>query len=93
MTLVYPLLLTIILSAAITTGSARAQEQHFHPKGKPPSNFTIDLQNGLRATLPFEDRRDFEEAKKGFIAAPNYKQNNLVYDSKNRVRVNGPFFH
>jgi len=48
--------------------------KHFDPKGKPPSKFTIELQNGLRATLPFEDRRDFEEAKKGFIAAPTYKQ-------------------
>jgi len=46
---------------------------HFDPKGKEPSKFTIELQNGLRATLPFEDRSDFEEAKKGFIAAPPYK--------------------
>ncbi|NNU67811.1 MBL fold metallo-hydrolase [Rhizobium sp. WYCCWR 11152] len=39
-----------------------------------PSKFTIDLQNGLRATLPFDDKRDFEEAKRGFVAAPSYKQ-------------------
>jgi alkyl sulfatase BDS1-like metallo-beta-lactamase superfamily hydrolase len=48
--------------------------KHFDPKGKPPSKFTIELQNGVRATLPFQDERDFEEAKKGFIAAPDYKQ-------------------
>ena len=48
--------------------------KHFDPKGKPPSKYTIELQNGLRATLPFEDKRDFEEAKRGFIAAPAYKQ-------------------
>src|SRR5262245_35406662 len=48
--------------------------QHFDAKGNAPSKFTIDLQNGLRATLPFADKRDFEEAKKGFIAAPPYKQ-------------------
>ena len=48
--------------------------KHFDRKGKEPSRFTIELQNGLRATLPFEDKRDFEEAKKGFIAAPPYKQ-------------------
>src|SRR3954447_11636715 len=48
--------------------------KHFDPKGKPPSKFTIELQSGLRKTLPFEDKRDFEEAKKGFIAAPPYKQ-------------------
>jgi alkyl sulfatase BDS1-like metallo-beta-lactamase superfamily hydrolase len=48
--------------------------KHFDPKGKMPSTFTIELQNGLRRTLPFEDKRDFEEAKHGFIAAPTYRQ-------------------
>jgi alkyl sulfatase BDS1-like metallo-beta-lactamase superfamily hydrolase len=67
--------LTILtLSTGLVASSVQAQEQHFHPKGKLPSTFTIELQQGLRATLPFEDQRDFEEAKKGFIAAPEYKQ-------------------
>ncbi len=48
--------------------------KHFDAKGKEPSTFTIELQNGVRATLPFTDQRDFEEAKKGFIAAPAYKR-------------------
>ncbi len=48
--------------------------KHFDPKGKMPSQFTIDFQNGMRKSLPFEDKRDFEEAKRGFIAAPEYKQ-------------------
>jgi len=48
--------------------------KHFDPKGNMPSKFTIELQNGLRKSLPFQDKRDFEEAKKGFIAAPEYKQ-------------------
>lgn len=48
--------------------------KHFDPKGNIPSKFTVALQNGLRKSLPFEDKRDFEEAKKGFIAAPPYKQ-------------------
>jgi len=39
-----------------------------------PSSYTIALQESLRKSLPFEDKRDFEEAKKGFIAAPEYKQ-------------------
>lgn len=68
------LLMALTFSAVVAFSSVQAQEQHFHPKGKPPSKFTIDLQRGLRATLPFDDRRDFEEAKKGFIAAPPYKQ-------------------
>lgn len=48
--------------------------KHFDAKGKMPSKFTIELQDSLRKSLPFEDKRDFEEAKKGFIAAPEYKQ-------------------
>jgi alkyl sulfatase BDS1-like metallo-beta-lactamase superfamily hydrolase len=48
--------------------------KHFDPKGKLPSEFTIEFQNGQRKTLPFEDKRDFDEAKQGFIAAPEYKQ-------------------
>lgn len=48
--------------------------KHFDSKGKLPSEFTIELQNGLRKSLPFEDKRDSDEAKKGFIAAPEYKQ-------------------
>lgn len=48
--------------------------KHFDAKGKAPSHFTIELQKGLRASLPFDDARDFSEAKQGFIAAPAYKQ-------------------
>lgn len=48
--------------------------KHFDPKGQAPSKYTLALQNGLRKTLPFDDKRDFEEAQKGFIAAPEYKQ-------------------
>ena len=51
-----------------------AAGKHFHPKGKLPSKYTIELRKGVSATLPFEDKRDFDEAKKGFIAEPPYKQ-------------------
>jgi len=64
--------LTLLLIAF--SMSAFATDKHFHPKGKMPSKFTIELQNGLRKSLPFEDKRDFEEAGKGFIAAPPYRQ-------------------
>lgn len=50
------------------------QGKHFDAKGKLPSPYTIELQKALRKSLPFEDKRDFEEAQKGFIAAPAYKQ-------------------
>ena len=58
----------------VLTDPGAMEGKHFDPKGKPPSKFTIELQNGLRKTLPFDDKRDFEEAKRGFIAAPPYKQ-------------------
>lgn len=49
------------------------QGKHFDSKGKVPSSYTVELQNGLRKTLPFQDKRDFEESKRGFISAPAYK--------------------
>ncbi|MEG0821186.1 MAG: alkyl sulfatase dimerization domain-containing protein [Burkholderiaceae bacterium] len=79
------LLACVILAGPVSQGWAAGgggvvadpgamEGRHFDPKGKPPSKFTIDFQNGQRQTLPFEDRRDFDEVKKGFVAAPAYKQ-------------------
>jgi alkyl sulfatase BDS1-like metallo-beta-lactamase superfamily hydrolase len=51
-----------------------APMQHFDAKGKLPSAYTIEFQKALRRSLPFEDQRDFDEAQRGFIAAPDYKQ-------------------
>ncbi|MCM8594020.1 alkyl/aryl-sulfatase [Accumulibacter sp.] len=45
---------------------------HFDPLGKPASKFTLELRNGQKAQLPFADKRDFDEAKRGFIAEPPY---------------------
>ena len=59
---------------AIVTNPGAAEGKHFDPKGTQPSMYTIELRNGLKATLPFDDKRDFEEAQKGFIAAPDYQQ-------------------
>ena len=78
------LLTTLLLGAHCTTSFAAGggaivadpgamQGKHFDPKGKQPSSYTVDLQNERRKTLPFEDKRDFEESRKGFIAAPDYK--------------------
>ncbi|MBP7608159.1 MAG: alkyl sulfatase dimerization domain-containing protein [Steroidobacteraceae bacterium] len=47
---------------------------HFHPQGKPPAPATKALQHVVRSSLPFEDTRDFEESKRGFIAAPGYAE-------------------
>jgi alkyl sulfatase BDS1-like metallo-beta-lactamase superfamily hydrolase len=48
--------------------------EHFHPQGKLPSPATIAVRASVRDQLPFDDVRDFEEARRGFIAAPDYRQ-------------------
>jgi alkyl sulfatase BDS1-like metallo-beta-lactamase superfamily hydrolase len=64
----------LVGSLALGESPARAQEAatplagHFHPKGKAPSKFTLDVLQQAKANLPFADVRDFEEQKRGFIA-------------------------
>ena len=54
--------------------SALQPSGHFHPQGKLPSTYTVEQRQALSASLPFEDQRDFDESKRGFVAAPPYKQ-------------------
>jgi alkyl sulfatase BDS1-like metallo-beta-lactamase superfamily hydrolase len=54
--------------------SAKVDPNHFHPKGKAPTEHTLAQQKALRESLPLADKQDFEEQKKGFIAAPDYKE-------------------
>ena len=46
----------------------RIHPGHFDPKGKPPSKFTMEVLRQSSKNLPFADKRDFEEQKKGLIA-------------------------
>lgn len=55
---------------AVTATGAYAQEQSRNQ----PTSHTLEIMEQLRDSLPFEDDRDFAEAKRGFIAAPAYKQ-------------------
>jgi alkyl sulfatase BDS1-like metallo-beta-lactamase superfamily hydrolase len=41
---------------------------HFHLKGKAPSKHTLDVLKRARDGLPFADKRDLEEQKRGLIA-------------------------
>ena len=77
--------LVVLVSALVGTSVANTEKnttpkndpkkvEHFHPEGKEPSSHTLELRKKLKATLPFEDSRDFAEAKKGFIAAPPFKK-------------------
>jgi alkyl sulfatase BDS1-like metallo-beta-lactamase superfamily hydrolase len=62
------LVLSFIFLAPV---ASNAQTEHFHPKGKPPSAYTLEVLKEARTMLPFSDTRDFDEEKKGFIAAPD----------------------
>ncbi|WP_082677545.1 alkyl/aryl-sulfatase [Ruegeria profundi] len=60
-------------------GLARAQgaaplPEHFHPKGKAPSEHTLRILAEARETLPFSDTRDFDEQARGLIAEMPQKQ-------------------
>jgi alkyl sulfatase BDS1-like metallo-beta-lactamase superfamily hydrolase len=46
-------------------------DRHFHPKGKPPSEHTLAVIRAARESMPFDDTRDFDEARRGFIAPLN----------------------
>ncbi|MFT6296120.1 MAG: alkyl sulfatase BDS1-like metallo-beta-lactamase superfamily hydrolase, partial [Glaciecola sp.] len=75
---------TLALLSSFSVVSVDAQD-HFNPKGNPPSEFTKTLQSELRQTLPFEDDRDFAESSRGFIAEPDSRQiigaaGNIVWD-------------
>jgi alkyl sulfatase BDS1-like metallo-beta-lactamase superfamily hydrolase len=59
-------------ASLIPADKGESATRHFDSLGKPPSNFTLELRNGLKAELPFADKRDFDEAKRGFIAEPPY---------------------
>jgi alkyl sulfatase BDS1-like metallo-beta-lactamase superfamily hydrolase len=48
--------------------------EHFHELGKAPSSATSAVRAATKARLPFDDDRDFEEARRGFLAAPSYRQ-------------------
>jgi linear primary-alkylsulfatase len=53
-----------VVSNAVIAGD------HFSKKGKVPSPYTIAKQRELRQSLPFDDKRDFDEVNRGFIAPP-----------------------
>ena len=48
--------------------------EHFHELGKAPSSATSAVRSAAKARLPFDDDRDFAEAHRGFLAAPEYRQ-------------------
>ena len=64
----------LTLAACSPSEAPVVAKDHFHPKGKEPSEFTLEIFEKARETLPFSDRQDFEEMEKGFIARPESMQ-------------------
>jgi len=69
---------TLLLGACTTPSNTEVEPvlatDHFHPKGKAPSEHTKKILRDAREVLPFDDDRDFEEYSRGFIAAPEYRK-------------------
>ncbi|MEQ1955147.1 alkyl/aryl-sulfatase [Mesorhizobium sp. CN2-181] len=68
------LALAATIAAGLTSASDAQEATHFNAKGKMPSQFTIEAQQEQRRVLPLSDKQDFEEAKRGFIAAPSFRK-------------------
>jgi len=58
----------VLESSAARAQTAAPLAGHFHPKGKAPSKFTLEVLKKAKGALPFGDTRDLEEQKKGLIA-------------------------
>ena len=81
----YSLPFSLVFAALSWLPGLLIAQDHFNPKGFQPSSHTSSLQSALRDSLPFEDERDFEEARRGFIAEPDSRQiigaaGNIVWD-------------
>ena len=63
-----------VVAADTTPASDPPAVADSRPQEKPPSQATVALQRLARSTLPFEDQRDFEESKRGFVAAPAFPE-------------------
>ena len=55
---------------AVRSDPGTAHGKHFHPKGKGPSAATVELWLKNKGALPFDDTRDFDEAKRVHCSAP-----------------------
>jgi alkyl sulfatase BDS1-like metallo-beta-lactamase superfamily hydrolase len=85
----------VAIVVACAPATSESDFQHFHPKGKPPSEYTLAIFEEARNTLPFEDRRDFEEWERGYIAGREELQimadaGNIAWDMERYQFLNEP---
>jgi len=83
------------LTIACSPTVAQEKFNHFHPKGKAPSEYTLAIFEEAKKTLPFEDRRDFEEWERGYIAGRDDPRimadaGNVAWDMERYEFLNDP---
>ncbi|MDT8427793.1 MAG: MBL fold metallo-hydrolase, partial [Pseudomonadales bacterium] len=76
-------LITCLLGSPTTM--LQAQSSQPQQQSQPATAATSALHQELLASLPFSDQRDFGESRRGFIAAPDFRQirgaaGNIVWD-------------
>ena len=85
-------------AGAVLADPGAMQGKHFHPKGKLPSKHTLEVLKQSASSLPFSDKRDFDEEKKGFLAAPDSwtikgEKGNVVWDMERyKFFLSGKYF-
>lgn len=67
-------LAAMVLFCAATAACTEEPGSFISTAARPPSEYTIARQQALRENLPFDDERDFDEQRRGFIAAPSYRR-------------------
>ncbi len=72
------LLLLITANYAQEVRTQKHAENHFDAKGNEPSEYTIKKWEDLKNTMPFEDKQDFEEQKKGLLPHQNIDKLELM---------------
>ncbi|MGI9236010.1 MAG: alkyl/aryl-sulfatase [Woeseiaceae bacterium] len=77
--------IAVTIIGFVVTACANDAPSSTSAEVKPPSDATVHHQQQLRLSLPFDDERDFAEQRRGFIAAPPYRQiadeaGNIVWD-------------
>lgn len=80
-----PTIFSLLLCGALLVQPALVQSAKAAIDPKPASEFTIKANQQVLNTLPFNDKQDFEDAQRGFIAKPETltikdDKGNVVWD-------------
>ncbi|MGL5589125.1 MAG: MBL fold metallo-hydrolase, partial [Aeromonas veronii] len=77
-----PTIFSLLLCGTLLVQPALVQSAKAAIDPKPASEFTIKANQQVLTTLPFNDKQDFEDAQRGFIAKP---ETLTIQDDKGNV--------